>query len=59
MNPSGPPIQQMKDSTRATRMGGDFCVISRPCRPSGIPPSRRARNASPAHFLNNTKGDTG
>jgi hypothetical protein len=43
MNPSGPPIQQIQDSVRATWRAGDLCVVSRPRSRSGIPLNRRPR----------------
>jgi hypothetical protein len=46
MNPSGPPIQQIQDSVRATCMTGDLCVVSRPRRRSGITLSRQRRRQS-------------
>ena len=43
MNPSGPSIQQIQDSLRATWMAGDLCVVSRRRSRCGIPLSRRQR----------------
>ena len=47
MNPSGPPIQQIEDSVRATRIAGDLSVISRPRRRSRITLRRQRRPQSP------------
>lgn len=43
MNPSGPFIQQIQDSLRATWMAGDLCVVSRRRSRCGIALSRRQR----------------
>jgi hypothetical protein len=53
MNPSGPPIQQIKDSMRATWMAGDFLAQA------PQPPAAGRTRAVPSRtqFLHNLEGE--